>query len=93
MSENGKANGSAQSFARISAAFLNMDLRKAMVLYLDFIENLTKQVLEFQETSMNWAKETPLEPFVEFKTSISRKLVETSFSAVRNLYQIETPFS
>ena len=60
-----------------------------MALYLDFVENLTKQVLEFQETSLNWAKETPLEPFVEFKTSIARKLAETSISAVRNLYQIE----
>jgi hypothetical protein len=93
MSENEKANGRDPSFARISEAFLNMDLRKSMALYLDFIENLTKQVLDFQETSMNWAKETPFEPFVEFKTSIARKLVETSFNAVRNLYQIETPSS
>jgi hypothetical protein len=93
MPENAKANGTAASFTRMSDAFLNMDFRKVVALYLDFLENLTKQVLDFQETSMNWAKETPLEPFVEFQTSIARKLTETSINALRNLYQIETPSS
>jgi hypothetical protein len=73
----------------MSEAFLNMDCGKAVALYLDFVENLSEQFLEFQETLMHWTKETPLEPFVEFNTSLSRKLVETSISAVRNLYQIE----
>jgi hypothetical protein len=51
---------------------------------------MTKQVLEFQEMSMGWAKETPLGPLVEFQTSISRKLAETSISAMRSLCQIQT---
>ena len=89
MRENAKANETTEPFTRISEAFLNMDCGKAMGLYLDFIENMTEQFLEFQETLMHWTKETPLEPFVEFNTSLSRKLVETSISAVRNLYQIE----
>ena len=93
MQNNARANGTAESFTRINEAFLNMDFGKAVGLYLDFIENLTEQMFDFQETFMNWTKETPLEPFVEFKTSLSRKLVETSISAVRNLYQIERPYS
>ena len=93
MSENAKGNATAESVTRISEALFNMDLRKAMALYLDFVENLTDQILEFQEKSMNWAKETPLGTLVEFNTSISRKLVETSIGAMRNLYQIERPSS
>ena len=93
MPESSRDNGTANAFSRMSEAFLNVDLRRGLALYLDFIENLTKQVLDFQETSLNWAKETPLEPFVEFQTSIARKIAETSISAVRSLYQIETPSS
>ena len=93
MSENPKGNATTESVTRISEAFLNMDLKKAMALYLDFVENLTEQMLELQERSMNWAKETPLGTLIEFNTSISRKLVETSISAMRNLYQIERPSS
>lgn len=93
MAENTKVNGAADSFTRMSEAFLNTDFRKAAASYLDFIENLTNQILDFQENAMGWAKETPLEPFVEFQTSISRKLAETSISAVRSLCQIQSPTS
>jgi hypothetical protein len=93
MAENAKANGPTESFARMSEAFLNTDFRKAAALYFDFIEDLTKKILDLQENAMGWAKETPLEPFVEFQTSISRKVVETSISAARNLCQIQTPAS
>jgi hypothetical protein len=89
MAESARANGTSE-FTRMSEAFLNMDVRKAAALYIDFIENMTKQVLEFQEMSMGWAKETPLGPLVEFQTSISRKLAETSISAMRSLCQIQT---
>ena len=89
MAENTKVNGAAESFTRMSEAFFSTDFRKAAATYLDFIENLTNQILDFQESAMGWAKETPLEPFVEFQTSISRKLAETSINAARSLCQIQ----
>jgi hypothetical protein len=77
----------------MSEAFLSTDPRKVAALYIEFIENLTRQFLDFQDTALGWAKETPLAPLVEFQTSISRKLAETSISAARSLWQIqaETP--
>lgn len=93
MAENTNFNGAAESFTRMSEAFFNTDFRKAAATYLDFIENLTNQILDFQETALGWAKETPLEPFIEFQTSISRKLAETSINAARSLCQIQTPNS
>ena len=89
MAEKAKTNGTADSFNRLSEAFFSPDLRKMAALYLDFVENFTKQVLDFQEAAMGWAKETPLEPFVEFQTTMSRKLAETSISAARSLCQIQ----
>ena len=47
MPENAKVDETFKSFIRMSEALLNMDFSKAMALYLDFIENLTKQVLDF----------------------------------------------
>jgi hypothetical protein len=93
MAESAKADGTANSFTRMTEAFFSTDIRKAAALYFDFIESLTKQMLDFQESALGWAKETPLEPFVEFQTSISRKLAETSLSAARSLCQIQTPSS
>ena len=93
MAEETKFNGAAESFTRMSEAFFNTDFRKAAATYLDFIENLTRQILDFQESAMCWAKETPFEPLIEFQTSISRKLAETSINAARSLCQIQTPNS
>ena len=93
MAENTNVAGISESFTRMGEAFLSMDVRKVAAAYLDFIENLTKQYLDFQETALGWAKETPLGPFVEFQTSISRKLAETSISATRSLWQITTETS
>jgi hypothetical protein len=90
VAENVNVDGISESFAKMSEAFLSMDLRKMAASYLECIEYLTKQALDFQETTMSWAKETPLGPFVEFQTSITRKLAETSINAVRGLWQIET---
>lgn len=88
--ENANVAGIFEPFARMGEAFLSMDPRKIAALYIEFIENLTNQALDFQEMALGWAKETPLGPFVEFQTSISRKLAETSFSAARSLWQIPT---
>jgi hypothetical protein len=89
MAESATANGTTESFSRITEAFFNTDLKRVAALYLDFIENLTKQILDCQESATGWAKETPLEPFVEFQTSITRKLAETSISAVRSFYRLQ----
>jgi hypothetical protein len=88
MAESATANGTADSFSRITEAFFNTDLRRVAALYLDFIENLTRQILDCQESVTGWAKETPLEPFIEFQTSMSRKLAETSISAMRSFCQL-----
>ena len=93
MAENTNISGIFESYTRMGEAFLSMDIRKVAASYLDFIESLTKQVLDFQETALGWAKETPLGPLVEFQTSISRKLAETSISAARSLWQIQTETS
>jgi hypothetical protein len=89
MAQTSTAEGIFESFTRMSEAFLNFDLRKAAASYIDLVENLANQALDFYEMSKGWTKETPLEPFVDFQTSLSRKLVETSISAVRNLWQLE----
>jgi hypothetical protein len=89
MAESATANGTADSFSRMTEAFFNTDLRRVAALYLDFIENLTRQILDCQETATGWATETPLEPFIEFQTSITRKLAETSISAVRSFCQLQ----
>jgi len=93
VAENPNVTGVSESFARMSEAFVSMDPRKVAALYLEFIENLTKQFLDLQETALGWAKETPLGPLVEFQTSMSRKLAETSISAARSLWQIQTETS
>ena len=90
MAENANVTGVFESFTKMGEAFLSMDVRKVAASYLDFIENLTNQMLDFQETALGWAKETPLGPFVEFQTSISRKLAETSINTARSLWQIQS---
>ena len=93
MAGNENVAGVSDSFTRMGEAFFSMDVRKFAALYIEFIEILTKQFLEFQETALGWAKETPLGPFAEFQTSISRKLAEASISAARSLWQIQTETS
>jgi hypothetical protein len=88
VAENANIAGISESFAKMSEAFLSMDAKKVAASYFDLVENVTKQMLDFTETTLGWAKETPLGPFVEFQTSISRKLAETAVSAARSLWQI-----
>ena len=90
VAENANITGIFESFTRMGEAFLSMDVRRVAASYLDFIESLTKQMFDFQDTALGWAKETPLGPFVEFQTSMSRKLAETSINTARSLWQIQT---
>jgi hypothetical protein len=90
VAETANVDGISESFTKMGEAFLSMDARKVAALYIEFVENLTKQFLDFQEAALGWAKATPLAPFVEFQTSIARKLAETSINAARNLWQIQT---
>jgi hypothetical protein len=52
---------------------------------------LAKQAIELQEKGSEWAKNTPLAPFLEMQTLIASKLVERSATAARDLWQIPQP--
>jgi hypothetical protein len=81
-----------ESFAKLGQSLCSLDgVKNAAAWYLKNSEKLANQVIELQEKSMGWAKETPLAPLLEAKILIARKLVESSASAVRNLWQIDSP--
>jgi hypothetical protein len=63
-------------------------VKKIAAWYIEKSESLAKQAIELQEKRTEWAKETLLAPMFEAQSSIARKFVECSASAVRNLWRI-----
>jgi hypothetical protein len=87
LSENPDTGKAADS--KFGESFLSFDgVKKAAARYIECSEKLANQAIELQEKTTSWTKKTPLGPLFEVQTSIARKLVESSASAARNLWQI-----
>jgi hypothetical protein len=79
------------SVSRFGESFLSLDgVRKTAARYIECGEKLANQAIELQEKTTSWAKKTPLWPLFEVQTTIARKIVESSASAARNLWQIRS---
>ena len=90
MAEQAETVNVFESFTKLGESFFSVDgAKKAAASYIETSEKLANQVIELQEKSLSWAKETPLAPLFEAQISIAKKLVERSAAAARNLWQIE----
>jgi hypothetical protein len=79
------------SCAKLAESLCSFDgLKKAAAMYIENSEKFANQAIELQERSVGWVKETPLAPLIEAQISIVRKFVESSASAARNLWQIDS---
>jgi hypothetical protein len=78
-----------EGFSRMAEACFTPDgAKKAAAWYIDTTEKLATQALDFQAKATEWAKETPIYPFIEAQQTIGRKLIEQSVSAARSLWRL-----
>jgi hypothetical protein len=78
------------SFTKPGESLCGFDgVKRAAVSCIENGEKLANQAIEQQEKSIRWAKATPLAPLLEAQIAFARKFVESSASAVRNLWQID----
>jgi hypothetical protein len=78
-----------EGFARLSEACFSVDgAKKAAAWYIDTTEKLANQALDFQAKATEWAKETPIYPFIEAQQTIGRKFVEQNASTARTLWRL-----
>jgi hypothetical protein len=91
MSETVDSEKVYDSFTKLGESLCSLEgVKKAAAWYIEKSENLANQAIELQEKSTWWAKETLLAPLFEAQSSIMRKFIECSVSAVRNLWQIHS---
>lgn len=91
LSEKPGEGKAADSFSKFGESFLSLDgVKKTAARYIECGERLANQAIELQEKTTSWAKKTPLWPLFEVQTTIARKIVESSASAARNLWQIRS---
>lgn len=82
-------SGVYEGFSRIAeTCFSPTGAKKAAAWYIDTTEKLATQALDFQVKATEWARETPLYPFIEAQQTIGRKLVEQSASTARSLWRL-----
>ena len=62
--------------------------RKVAAWYIDTSEKLANGVLDFQASTTEWAKETPLAPIIEAQQELGRKLVKRSAEVARTVWQL-----
>jgi hypothetical protein len=88
MSEK-EQSGMYEGISRIAEKCFNpAGAKKAAAWYIDTTEKLATQALDFQVKATEWAKETPIYPFIEAQQTIGRKLVEQSASTARSLWRL-----
>ena len=92
MPEKNSSERVAETFAKLADSALSLDgVKKIAAWHIETNEKLAKQAIELQEKGSEWAKNTPLAPFLEMQTLIASKLVERSATAARDLWQIPQP--
>jgi hypothetical protein len=64
-------------------------VKKVAAWYIDTSEKAAKQVINFQESTTKWAKETPLAPIFDAQIEYGKKFVERSANAARSLWRLE----
>lgn len=78
-----------EGFSRLAETYFSADsAKKAAAWYIDTTEKLAGQALDFQAKATEWARETPIYPFIEAQQTIGRKLVEQSASTARTLWRL-----
>jgi hypothetical protein len=91
MSETVDSEKVGESFSKRGESLCSLDgVKKAAAWYIEKSENLANQAIELQEKSTRWAKETLLAPLFEAQSSIARRFIKCSASAVRKLWQIHS---
>ncbi len=82
-------SGVYEGFSRIAEKCFNpAGAKKAAAWYIDTTEKIATQALDFQVKATEWAKETPIYPFIEAQQTIGRKFVEQSASTARSLWRL-----
>lgn len=85
-----KANhASLPKFSADMGASWRTGMKKIVASYIDNSEKMAKGVLDFQEKTMSWAKDTPWAPFVKAQSVLTSQWIEGSASLARKLWQIE----
>jgi len=64
-------------------------MKKIVASYIDNGEKMAKGVLDFQEKTFSWAKDTPWAPFFKAQNALTSQWIEGSASLARKLWQIE----
>lgn len=88
--EKAQRDGMFEGFTNLGKNLYNVEGAKKMAAwYIDTSEKLANDVLDFQATATEWAKETPLAPILEAQFDLSRKFVKRSADAARSIWQLE----
>jgi hypothetical protein len=87
-----KAEQRARLFDNLSDLRKNMfsveGAKKVAAWYIDTSEKLANGVLDFQASTTEWAKETPLAPIIEAQQELGRKFVKRSAEVARTVWQL-----
>ncbi len=75
--------------ANLSRTVFNLEgAKRIAALYIDTSERIAKDVLDFQASASEWARETPLGPVFDAQNELGRKVVERSAEAARRFWQL-----
>src|SRR5216684_4241076 len=77
MSAEKTVSGLFETISSYRSKLFNVEgVKKVAAWYIDTSEKVAKNALEFQKTTTQWAKETPLAPIFEAQQEIGRKIIE-----------------
>jgi hypothetical protein len=90
MSEKESLSGVFENVANLGAKLLNVEgAKKFAAWYIDTTEKVANQAIDFQESTTQWAKQTPLAPIFAAQYEYGKKIVERSANAARSLWRLE----
>jgi hypothetical protein len=90
MAEKESVAGVFGNVANLGAKLINVEgAKKFAAWYIDTSEKVANQAIDFQESTMQWAKQTPLAPIFAAQYEYGKKIVERSANAARSLWRLE----
>ena len=89
MAEKSEA-GVFDKISNLGSNLINVEgAKKFASWYIDTSEKVARQAIDFQASTTEWAKETPLAPIFAAQVEFGKKIVERSANAARSLWRLE----
>jgi len=90
LAEKETVSGMLGNVANLGAKLINVEgAKKFAAWYIDTTEKVANQAIDFQESTTQWAKQTPLAPIFAAQYEYGKKIVERSANAARSLWRLE----